>query len=142
MMIGFLFNGLCTFGIRILAGLGVANRYTSSYLAFWYLAGALLLLTPYLRNTRRFRLADILLALALGFCSWGGQTALGLALAQGLPGSMVFPVALAGGLFLVVAAGVLIFKESVGTPGKLGILLGIVQSCFLVRNDGCVHVLH
>jgi len=131
MMIAFLFNGLCTFGIRILAGLGLATRYTAGYLAFWYLAGTVFLLVPYLRNRIWPGKQDILLGSGLGICSWGGQTALGLALAQGLPGSVVFPVVLAGGLFIVVGAGVIIFKEKIGTAGKIGIALGILSIVLL-----------
>lgn len=131
MMIAFLFNGLCTFGIRILAGLGLASRYTSSYLVFWYLAGALFLLAVYLRGGERPRLPDVVVGGALGFFSACGQTALGLALAQGLPGNVVFPVTLAGGLFIVVAAGVVIFKERIGPAGLLGVLLGIASIVLL-----------
>jgi multidrug transporter EmrE-like cation transporter len=131
MMVAFLFNGLCTFGIRILAGLGLADRYTPSYLALWYLSGAVFLLIPFLRSGVRANWTEVALGCGLGLCSWGGQTALGLALAQGLPGNVVFPVVLAGGLFIVVAAGVMIFKESLGTAGKLGILLGIFSIVLL-----------
>jgi multidrug transporter EmrE-like cation transporter len=131
MMVAFLINGVCTFGIRILAGLGLAGRYTSAYLAFWYLAGTVTLLIPYLRNKQRPSRADLLVGGALGICSWGGQTAMGLALAQGLPGSVVFPVVLAGGLFIVVAAGMLLFKEPVGTAGKIGILVGVLSIVLL-----------
>ena len=131
MMIAFFFNGFCTFGLRILAGLGWASRYTSSYLVFWYLAGALFLLIQYFRSRERTKRSDIVIGCGLGLFSAGGQTSLGLALAQGLPGSVVFPVVLAGGLFIVVAAGVVIFKERIGAAGILGILLGIISIVLL-----------
>ena len=131
MMIAFLFNGLCTFGIRILAGLGLAAKYTSSYLVFWYLAGALFLLVLYLRSGERPKRVDVMVGLGLGLFSAAGQTALGLALAQGLPGNVVFPVVLAGGLFIVVAAGVVIFKERIGTAGIAGIVLGVLSIVLL-----------
>ena len=97
MMAAFVFNGLCTFGLRILAGMNIDSRYVSSYLFFWYLAGALFLAVLYLRSGERPQQQDLLIGVALGACSAGGQTALGLALAKGLPGSVVFPVVLAGG---------------------------------------------
>lgn len=131
MMVAFLFNGLCTFGIRILAAMGLAAKYTTSYLAFWYLAGALFLAIQYARTGERPKRSDLAVGSALGLCSAGGQTALGLALARGLPGSIVFPVVLAGGLFIVVASGVLIFGERIGNAGRLGILLGIVSIVLL-----------
>lgn len=131
MMIAFVFNGLCTFGIRIIAGMGLAGRYTSAYLAFWYLAGALSLIVPYFRSSERSNKWDLSLGCCLGLCSWGGQTAIGLTLSKGLSGSIVFPVVLAGGLFIVVTAGVLIFKERIGKAGILGIVLGVISIVLL-----------
>lgn len=131
MMIAFLFNGPCTFGLRILAAKGLANGYTTSYLVFWYLAGTVFLAMQYVRSGERPRRSDIAIGSALGVCSAGGQTALGLALARGLPGSIVFPVTLAGGLFIVVAVGVLVFRERIGNAGRLGILLGVLSIVLL-----------
>ncbi len=131
MMVAFLFNGLCTFGLRILAGMNVDPRYVSSYLVFWYFAGAMFLAFLYFWSGERFKLQDVSIGMALGLCSAGGQTALGLALAKGLPGSVVFPVVLAGGLFIVVGAGVLIFGERIGNAGKVGILLGVISIVLL-----------
>jgi multidrug transporter EmrE-like cation transporter len=131
MMVAFLLNGTCTFGLRILAAMGLAERYTSSYLVFWYFAGCLFLLVLYWRGKERPRVADLATGVGLGLCSACGQTALGRALAQGLPGNVVFPVALGGGLFIVAAAGVLIFKERIGPAGLVGILLGIVSILLL-----------
>jgi multidrug transporter EmrE-like cation transporter len=131
MMVAFVFNGLCTFGLRILAAMGLAERYTSSYLVFWYLAGTLFLAIQYLRSGERAKRADFAIGGALGLCSAGGQTALGLALARGLPGSIVFPVVLAGGLFIVVATGVIVFGERIGNAGRLGIFLGVISIVLL-----------
>lgn len=131
MMISFIFNGLCTFGIRILAAMGLAAKYTTSYLAFWYLAGTVFLAIQYWRTGERPKRSDIVIGSMLGLCSVCGQTALGLALARGLPGSIVFPVALAGGLFIVVAVGVLVFGERIGNAGRVGILLGMISIVLL-----------
>src|SRR5438046_10683535 len=49
MMIAFIFNGLCPFGLRILAGMGLAAHYTPLYLVFWYLAGAIAMLALFSR---------------------------------------------------------------------------------------------
>ena len=131
MLVAFLFNGLCTFGLRILTAMGLAQRYTSSYLVFWYLAGAFALAVIYLRNGERPRRSDLFTGVALGAFSVGGQTCLGLALAQGLPGTIVFPIVLAGGLFVVVAAGLFVFGENIGPAGVAGILLGIISIVLL-----------
>ena len=49
MMIAFFFNGLCPFGLRILAGMGLADHYTPLYLVFWYFAGAIAMLVIFSR---------------------------------------------------------------------------------------------
>jgi multidrug transporter EmrE-like cation transporter len=59
---------------------------------------------------------------------------MGLALANGIPGNVVFPVALAGGLFVVVLTAVLIFKERIGPAGIAGISLGIISIALLSLN--------
>ena len=71
----------------------------------------------------------------MALCSLLGQTGMALALAKGLPGFIVFPVATGGGLLLVVAAGRLIYRESVGTLGKLGLMLGVVALIVLALPD-------
>ena len=134
MMLAFFFNGLCPFGLRILAGLGLGARYTALYLVFWYLAGGLFMLGLFLRSPRRPHRYDILVGAGLGFFSTCGQNSMGLALANGLPGNVVFPVTLAGGLFLVVLAAIFIFRERLGPAGIAGIALGIVSIALLSFN--------
>jgi drug/metabolite transporter (DMT)-like permease len=134
MMLAFLLNGLCTFGLRILASLGWANEYTPIYLVFWYLAGTLFILALVYRSRHRPSRSDILVGAALGAFSVCGQTSMGLALAGGLPGNVVFPVALGGGLFVVVVAAILVFKERVGPAGMAGISLGIISIALLSLN--------
>jgi drug/metabolite transporter (DMT)-like permease len=137
MMAAFLFNGVCTFGIRILAGSGLATTYTSTYLFLWYLAGALLLVLlraggrVYGRKPPSMGWIDIAVGFGLGAASVAGQTCMSMALSQGLPGAIVFPLALGGGLFVVVGAGVLLFKEPVGPYGFVGIALGVVSIVLL-----------
>jgi multidrug transporter EmrE-like cation transporter len=131
MMLAFFFNGLCPFGLRILAGRGLAEGYTALYLVFWYLAGGSFVLPFFLRSARRPRRSDLLVGAGLGFFSTCGQNSMGLALAHGLPGNVVFPVTLAGGLFLVVLAAIFIFRERVGPAGIAGIALGIISIALL-----------
>lgn len=134
MLIAFLFNGLCPFGLRILASLGLAVHYTPLYLVFWYLSGGLFILVLFSRDRRRPTRPDMLVGAGLGIFSVCGQTSMGLALANGLPGSIVFPVALAGGLFVVVLTAVLVFKERIGPAGVAGISLGIISIALLSLN--------
>ena len=127
MMLAFVFNGLCPFGLRILAGLGLADRYTPVYLIFWYLSGAVFMMLLLSRAPHKPARSDMLVGAGLGIFSTCGQNSMGSALSKGLPGSVVFPVALAGGLFLVVLTAVVIFKERIGPAGIAGIALGIIS---------------
>lgn len=131
MLIAFLLNGLSPFGLRILADLGLASTETSSYLIFWYLSAVAFILTIYLRAPKRPAAGEIYVGAVLGFFSVCGQTALGLALSRGLDGNVVYPVTLAGGLLIVVLAGVFVFQERIGKAGIAGILLGILSLALL-----------
>ena len=82
------------------------------------------MLALFLRSPRRPRRSDLLVGAGLGFFSTCGQNSMGLALANGLPGNVVFPVTLAGGLFLVVLAAIFIFRERIGPAGIAGIASG------------------
>jgi len=134
MMLAFVLNGLCTFGLRILASHGWADKYTPIYLVFWYLAGGLFIMVLVWRARCRPVRSDILVGTFLGIFSVCGQTSMGLALANGLPGNVVFPVALGGGLFVVVLAAILVFKERIGPAGVAGISLGILSIALLSLN--------
>ena len=127
MMLAFVFNGLCSFGLRILADMGLAKEHTLHYLVFWYLGGAVAFLFTLLGRRSGISRFDLFVGSALGVLSGLGQSFIGLALSTGLPGNVVYPVTLAGGLFIVVAIGVTVFRERVGWAGITGILLGIVS---------------
>jgi len=131
MIIAFLFNGVCPFGLRILAGMGLAAHYTPLYLVFWYLSGTLCMLGLFSRAPVRPTRSDMMVGAGLGVFSTCGQTSMGLALSKGIPGNVVFPVALAGGLFLVILAAVTVFKERLGPAGIAGVSLGIISIALL-----------
>ena len=131
MMVAFVLNGLCPFGLRILAGLGLAARYTPLYLVFWYLSGGLFMVMLFLRARKRPARSDLLVGMGLGFFSTCGQSCMGLALSKGIPGNIVYPVTLAGGLFLVVLIAILAFRERIGPAGVAGIVLGIISIALL-----------
>ena len=134
MMVAFFLNGLCPFGLRILSGLGLAARYTPLYLVFWYLSGGLFMLMLFLRTARRPARSDVFVGMGLGFFSACGQSCMGLALSKGIPGNVVYPVTLAGGLFLVVLIAILVFRERIGPAGMAGIALGIISIALLSLN--------
>ena len=134
MMAAFVLNGLCSFGLRILAGFGLATHYTPLYLVFWYLSGGLFMLMLFLRKTRPVARSDVFVGVGLGFFSACGQSSIGLAMSKGIPGNVVYPVTLAGGLFLVVLIAILVFRERIGPAGMAGIALGIISIALLSLN--------
>jgi len=134
MMAAFVLNGLCSFGLRILAGFGLATHYTPLYLVFWYLSGGLFMLMLFLRKTRPVARSDVFVGVGLGFFSACGQSSIGLAMSRGIPGNVVYPVTLAGGLFLVVLIAILVFRERIGPAGMAGIALGIISIALLSLN--------
>jgi multidrug transporter EmrE-like cation transporter len=63
--------------------------------------------------------------------SFGGQLFSLLTLERNVPGYVVFPMTTGGNLFLVAAAGVLLFREKIGPYGMAGILTGIASLVLL-----------
>ena len=127
MVIAFLTNGLGAFGLRILAGMGHAPKYNLEYLCFWYLAGAVIALSVYMRQHHKPFRREILIAAGMAACSMLGQLGMALALSRGLPGHIVFPVAIGGGMLFVTAVGVLAFREKLSLYGYIGVPLGFVS---------------
>lgn len=56
------------------------------------------------------------------------------ALDNQVPGSVAYPVGNGGSLFLVVLAGVLLFKEHVNRVGIAGIAIGIAAVLVLILS--------
>ncbi|HVT93382.1 MAG TPA: hypothetical protein VHD76_11105 [Bryobacteraceae bacterium] len=126
MAVAFVTNGLGPFGLKILSERGLAG-FQPQYLVYWYLAGAVFGALAFFRVSRRVYRREVCLGALMGLCSLGGQTFTGLALDRGLPGHIVFPLTTGGSLFLVAAAGIVLFKERVGGYGVAGLVLGIVS---------------
>lgn len=130
MLLAFVTNGLGPFGLKILSERNLAE-FQPQYLVYWYLGGAAFGVLAFLRESRKVERREVGLGALLGMCSLSGQSFTGLALAHGLPGHVVFPLTTGGSLFLVAAAGIVLFKEKVGRYGIAGIVLGIVSLIML-----------
>lgn len=131
MLFAFVTNGLGAFGLRVLAGAGVGDKYYLQYLSLWYVGGCLMAVYPYLRDRKRPNGQELLISAAMAACSVFGQLGMLLALSRNLPGFVVFPVATGGGLLLVLAVGIFFFHERLSAPGYLGIGLGTVALILL-----------
>jgi glucose uptake protein GlcU len=131
MVIAFLANGLGPFGLEMMAKKGLSERYHYQYLLWWYAGGLVFALVAFLIARTRLYSREIVMAFGIGLGSFGGQLFSLLALEKGLPGYIVFPITTGGNLFLVAAAGVLLFREKIGKYGVAGILVGVLSLVLL-----------
>lgn len=131
MLVAFVTNGLGPFGLKIMAEKGLSEQYHYQYLLLWYLGGLLFGLGWFLATRGKFQSREILMSLGIAAGSFGGQLFSLLALERNVPGYVVFPMTTGGNLFLVAAAGVLLFREKIGPYGIAGILTGIASLVLL-----------
>ena len=131
MLAAFLLNGTCPFGLRVLAGWGLADQYTAVYLVYWYLAGFVFGLAGLVTARHTLTKANLLIGLVMAVASVGGQFFMGAALSHGVPGSVVYMLGMGASLCVVVLGGVLFFGERVGTYAKWGIVTGLVSAVLL-----------
>ena len=125
MAIAFITNGLSAFGVRILQDLGLAGTHSFLYLAIWYLAGLAVSLIALIVKSPRLSGSEIAIGGMMGLFSAAGWFCLTRAIAYGMPGYLVFPIAIGGNLSIVAAVGVVVFKERLSAYGYLGMFSGI-----------------
>jgi drug/metabolite transporter (DMT)-like permease len=131
MLLSFFANGLGPFGLKVLAEKGLAEKFHFQYLVWWYAGGLAFGFAALLISRSRIRLRDAVMAFGIGVGSFGGQLFSAMALEQKVPGYIVFPITTGGNLFLVAAAGVILFREKIGVYGIMGILTGIASLVLL-----------
>jgi multidrug transporter EmrE-like cation transporter len=132
MLISFLCNGLETFGLRVLAGFGVANTDVNLYLLYYYLGGLLFIGIPLAAKNLWPNKAEVYIGTLMAIFSVMGTAALALALGRyQVPGNVAYPISTGGSLFVVVIAGVLFFRERLGKYGIAGCALGTLAVVLL-----------
>jgi multidrug transporter EmrE-like cation transporter len=132
MLLAFLFNGLGVFGLRILAGMGLAGQVNDQYVMYWYLGGFVFMALWLLAKKTWPNRKEIGIGSLMALCSISGTTALAYALnTYSVPGNVAFPIANGGSLFVVVTAGVLLFRERLGWYGISGCALGTLAIVLL-----------
>lgn len=124
MAIALLTNGLGPFGLKILSERNLAHEYQYPYLFFWYFTAFVVSMIVFLRgHSKPFR-REILIGAGMGCFSLLGQVGLVMALSSSVPGYLVFTLSLGGSLFVVVAGGVILFKERLKGYGIAGLVVG------------------
>lgn len=131
MLGAFVLNGICPFGLRILAGRGMARHYTAVYLFYWYLAGLAIGLVWLMRTRKPLSPAGLLIGFGMALASTGGQLFMGLSMAWGAPGNVVYMLGMGASMCVVVSGGVLFFRERIGGYASLGIGTGLLAAMLL-----------
>jgi drug/metabolite transporter (DMT)-like permease len=124
-------NGLSAFGLRVLAGWGLAGKHDFHYLVALYVGGAIIASLVYFLYGTRLKRHDILITAGMAVCSILGQLGMMFALARGISGFIVFPVCIAGGMLLVLSAAVVFFRERLSLAGYLGVGIGMAALILL-----------
>lgn len=131
MLIAFVANGLGAFGLRILAGMGISGKYNFQYLVALYLGGTILACGAYFSRNRRPRGREIAVTAGMAVASICGQIGMMMALEKGVPGFIVFPVCIAGGMLLVLLTAAVFFGERLSVSGYLGVGIGFASLILL-----------
>lgn len=131
MLAAFFLNGICPFGLRILAGRGLAQQYTAVYLVYWYLAGFIFGLLGLIKQRKHLHGRNLAIGVAMALASVGGQFFMGLALSKGAPGNVVYMLAMGASICVVVFGGAVFFHERVSNYAKWGIGFGLVAAVLL-----------
>jgi multidrug transporter EmrE-like cation transporter len=131
MLIILLTNGMSSYGLKVISAWGLPGETKYPYLAIWYGAGFVLIGVPLLMRRFRLKWQESLWGSAVALLSIGGQVAMGGALGQGLPGSVVFPVTIGGSMLVVAVAGRFLFKEKLHPLSWSGVTIGFVAIVLL-----------
>ena len=132
-MLAFLANGLAASSQKVLVELG-GGEYAWQFYTVLYAAGFALFAIVSLMNAGRPNRREFATASIMAVASVAGNICIVKALDNHVPGSVAYPVGNGGSLFLVVLAGVLLFKERVHPVGLAGIAVGIAAVLVLVMT--------
>lgn len=131
MLVILLTNGMSAFGLKMIAGWGLPETVKYPYLTAWYASGLAAIALPMLLKGMRVGKTELFWGGVTGALSIGGQIAMAVALSSGVPGHVVFPIAIGGSIFVVALAGRLMFGERMNPPTALGLALGFIAVVLL-----------
>jgi len=126
MLVILLTNGMSAFGLKMIAAWGLPESVKYPYLTAWYAGGLAVIALPMLLKGMRVGRTEFVWGGVAGALSIGGQVAMAVALASGVPGHVVFPIAIGGSIFVVALAGRVLFGERMNPPTVIGLILGFV----------------
>ena len=116
-------NGLAAFSLRIAAQSHPALTARFQYSVLYYIAGLAVCLAWAARRGIPDK-QELAIGGAMAALSLCGQVLLFSALSHGVKGHIAFPVSSGGGLMIVTAATLILFRERISVYGVCGILCG------------------
>ena len=135
-LLAFVANGLAATSQKVLVEVngGAYQSYAWQFYIALYAAGFAVCALVNLAQPGRPNLREFVTALVMAVASVAGNVSIVMALGKNVPSTVAYPVANGGSLFLVVLAGLLLFKEHVNPVGLAGIAVGIGAVLGLVMS--------
>jgi len=131
MLIILLTNGMSAFGLKVLSAWGLPSSIRFPYLTIWYAAGLVCIGVPMLLKRIKSGRKEALWGAFIAVLSIGGQLAMSNALESGLPGNIVFPIAIGGSIFVVAFVSRFLFKEKLHPLSWIGVAVGFLAVVLL-----------
>lgn len=135
-MLAFLANGLAATSQKVLVEVDgrAYESYAWQFYIALYAAGFAFCALFSLTQQGRPNLREFVTGLVMAVASVAGNVSIVMALGKNVPSTVAYPVANGGSLFLVILAGLLLFKEHVNPVGLAGIVVGIAAILVLVMS--------
>jgi drug/metabolite transporter (DMT)-like permease len=135
-MLAFLANGLAATSQKVLVEVDgrAYESYAWQFYIALYAAGFAFCALVSLTQQGRPNLREFVTGLVMAVASVAGNVSIVMALGKNVPSTVAYPVANGGSLFLVILAGLLLFKEHVNPVGLAGIAVGIAAILVLVMS--------
>jgi multidrug transporter EmrE-like cation transporter len=126
MLVILLTNGMSAFGLKVIAGWGLPESAKFPYLTLFYAGGLASIALPLLSRGLWPKSKELGWGVAMAALSIGGQVSMAKALNHGVPGHVVFPVAVGGSVLIVAVAGRLLFRERMNPMSVAGLITGLI----------------
>ena len=131
MLVILLTNGMSAFGLKMIAGWRLPETVKYPYLTTWYAGGLAAIALPMILKGMRVRKTELFWGGVAGALSIGGQIAMAVALGSGVPGHVVFPIAIGGSIFVVALSSRVFFHERMNRLTLFGVGMGFVAVILL-----------
>lgn len=124
-------NGMSAYGLKVIAGWADPTTLKFPYLCIWYAGGMASILIPMLMKGLKLGRKELMFGALMAALSLAGQVAMAVALSAGVPGHMVFPIAIGGSILVVALSSQVFFHEKMNRLTLFGVGMGFVAVILL-----------